>query len=42
MLQIEINGIFTFIDNIKTLKLGDPIKLLPNPKNKINKDAIGA
>ena len=42
MQQIEINGIFTYIDNIKTLKLGDPIKLLPNPNNKVNKDAIGA
>lgn len=42
MQQIEINGIFTFIDNIKTLKLDDQIKLLPNPNNKVSKDAIGA
>lgn len=42
MQQIEINGIFTYIDNIKTLKLDDRIKLLPNPNNKVNKEAIGA
>jgi hypothetical protein len=42
MQQIEINGIFTYIDNIKTLKLDDQIKLLPNPNNKMSKDAIGA
>ena len=42
MQQIEINGIFTYIDNIKTLKLDDQIKLLPNPNNKVNKEAIGA
>ena len=42
MQQIEINGIFTYIENIKTLKLDDQIKLLPNPNNKVNKEAIGA
>lgn len=42
MQNIQIDGIFTYIDNIKKLKLGDTIKLIPNPKNRLNKDAIGA
>ena len=42
MQSIQIDGIFTYIDNIKKLKLGDTIKLKPNPKNRLNKNAIGA
>ena len=39
---IQIDGTFTFAQNIKELKIGDLIKLQPNPSNRINKDAIGA
>jgi hypothetical protein len=42
MLTIQIDGLITYCDNIKTLKLNDPIKLLPNPNNKFNKNAVGA
>jgi hypothetical protein len=42
MLDIQIDGIFTYVDNVKTLKLGDKIKLIPNPNNRINVNAIGA
>lgn len=42
MQSIQIDGIFTYIDNIKQLKLGDTIILKPNPKNRLNKNAIGA
>lgn len=39
---IQIDGTFTFAQNIKELKIGDLIKLQTNPSNRINKDAIGA
>jgi hypothetical protein len=42
MLTIQIDGLITYSNNIKTLKLNQPIKLLPNPNNKYNKNAIGA
>jgi hypothetical protein len=42
MQHIQIDGIYTYIDNIKSLKIGDTIKLIKNPKNKLNADAIGA
>jgi len=42
MQSFKIIGTFSFADTIKTLKLGDTIKLIPNPDNKINPNAIGA
>jgi hypothetical protein len=42
MQNIQIDGTYTFIDNIKTLKLGDIIVLIKNPNNIINKEAVGA
>ena len=42
MQTIQIDGTFSFIDNIKSLKIGDYIKLMPNPNNKLSPDAIGA
>jgi hypothetical protein len=42
MTVIQIDGTFTYIDNIKTLKLGQKIKLVPNPNNRLNSDAVGA
>ena len=42
MLHIQINGTFSFSNNIKELKLGDEIKLFTNPNNKNNPEAIGA
>lgn len=42
MQTIQINGTFTYIDNIKQLKKGDIIKLKENPNNRLNKDAVGA
>jgi hypothetical protein len=42
MQTIQIDGTFTYADNIKTLKLGDNIKLISNPNNRINSEAIGA
>lgn len=40
MLEIQIDGIFTYADNVKTLKLNDQVKLRRNPNNRINKEAI--
>ncbi len=42
MQSIQIDGTYTYADNIKELKLGDQIKLIPNPNNRMNKEAIGA
>lgn len=42
MQSIQINGTFTFAENIKNLKIGEQIKLIKNPNNKINNEAIGA
>ena len=42
MITIQIDGTFTFHDNVKHLKIGDKIKLIPNPNNRINSNAIGA
>ncbi len=39
---IQIDGTFTYAQNIKELKIGDLIKLQLNPSNRINKDAVGA
>lgn len=42
MQTIQINGTFTYYDNIKSLKIGEKIKLIKNPNNKISSEAIGA
>ena len=42
MQNIQIDGLYTYINNVKNLKLGDKIKLLPNFNNRINSNAIGA
>jgi hypothetical protein len=42
MQTIQIDGTYTYADNIKTLKIGDQIRLIPNPNNRINSEAIGA
>jgi hypothetical protein len=42
MFNIQIDGTFTYSDNVKQLKLGDTIKLLPNENNRINSKAIAA
>lgn len=39
---IQIDGTFSFADNVRTLKLGDKIVLKPNPNNSINSNAVGA
>ena len=41
MQSIQIDGTFTYIDIVKTVKLGDMVKLIKNPNNRINKEAIG-
>ncbi len=42
MQSIQIDGTYTYADNIKELKLGDQVKLFSNPNNRMNKEAIGA
>ncbi len=42
MQSIQIDGTYTYAENIKNLKIGDIIKLIPNPSNRLNSDAIGA
>lgn len=42
MQHIQIDGTYTYIDNIKSLKIGEIIKLIANPSNRLNADAIGA
>jgi len=41
MNSIQLDGVYSFLDNIKNIKLNDQIKLLLNPNNKISSDAIG-
>ena len=41
MQSIQIDGTFSFANNIKGLKIGDIVKLIPNPNNKLTKEAIG-
>jgi hypothetical protein len=41
MQSIQIDGTFTYIDTVKTVKLGETVKLIKNPNNRINKEAIG-
>lgn len=42
MQSIQIDGTYTYAENIKYLKIGDQVKLVSNPNNRMNKDAIGA
>lgn len=42
MQSIQIDGTFTYAENIKGLKIGEQIKLIPNPSNRLNSEAIGA
>lgn len=42
MQSIQIDGTYTYADNIKTIRIGDRIKLIENPDNRMNKEAIGA
>ena len=42
MESIQIDGIYTYVNNIKKLTIGQEIKLMLNPHNRINSDAIGA
>lgn len=41
MNSIQLDGVYSFLDNIKNIKLNDSVKLLLNPNNKISSDAIG-
>jgi hypothetical protein len=41
MQEIQIDGIFTYIENVKKLKLGDKVRLKLNQNNRINKEAVG-
>lgn len=42
MQTIQIDGTFTFAENTKKLKIGEQIKLMLNPSNRLNSEAIGA
>jgi len=42
MQSIQLTGTITYAENIKNLKIGDTIKLIRNPNNKISTDAVGA
>jgi hypothetical protein len=42
MQSIQIDGTYTYADSVKTLKIGEPIKLMKNTSNRMNKEAIGA
>ena len=42
MQSIQIDGIYTYAENVKKLKIGDKIKLMPNPSNRVNSEAVGA
>jgi hypothetical protein len=39
--NIQLDGVYSFVDNIKKIKLGDPIKLMINSNNIISNKAIG-
>jgi hypothetical protein len=41
MQNIQLDGVYSFMDNIKNIKLGDLVKLVQNPHNKISQNAIG-
>jgi len=41
MQNIQLNGVFSFMDNVNTIKLGDYVKLLINSNNKISNKAVG-
>jgi len=41
MQTIQITGTTTYAENIKDLKIGDRVKLIKNPNNKISADAVG-
>jgi len=41
MQTLQITGTTTYADNIRNLKIGDTVKLIRNPTNKISADAIG-
>jgi len=42
MQSIQIDGTYTYADNIRSVKIGDQVKLIENPNNRMNKEAIGA
>jgi len=41
MQTLQITGTTTYAENIKNLKIGDRVKLLKNPNNKISAEAVG-
>ena len=41
MQTLQITGTTTYAENIKNLKIGDRVKLLRNPDNKISAEAVG-
>ena len=38
---IQLDGVFTYINNVKNLRLDDTVKLIINKNNRINSNAIG-
>jgi hypothetical protein len=42
MQTIQLNGTFSFADNIRALKIGEPIKLVEDANNRISNEAIAA
>ena len=42
MQSIQIDGTYTYATNISNIKIGDQIKLVSNPSNRLNSEAIGA
>lgn len=41
MQTLQITGTTTYAENIRNLKIGDTVKLVRNPNNKISVDAVG-
>lgn len=41
MQTIQITGTTTYAENIKSLKIGDTVKLIKNPDNKFSAEAVG-